>query len=165
MEIFSETFSCNSTDALCNRTLEPEAEGGGDESKQLQFPIISALVEGRYWHAMMCVNLTRAPPLVARPRGTHRESREEEDQDVERNAAAVEYSRREREKENRCKTPRGGVKRERNRVWVTEWVRLSETERGEIARMKLDDSVGARRDGWCASCYLCLGSVLNCRAR
>lgn len=32
-------------------------EGGGGESKQLHFPIISAFIESGYWWAMMCVSI------------------------------------------------------------------------------------------------------------
>lgn len=46
-EIFSDIL-VQLAEALCNQMLEPEAEGGGGESKQLQFPIISALIESRY---------------------------------------------------------------------------------------------------------------------
>lgn len=55
-EIFSDILF-SSTEALCNQTLEPEAKGGGGDSKQLQFPVISALAESRYRQEMMCVSI------------------------------------------------------------------------------------------------------------
>ena len=46
-----------------------------------------------------------------------------------------------------CARHGGGRLKERNHVWVSEWVKLREIVRGEIDGMKWDESVWAGRDG------------------